>query len=46
VTAAARDAFFGVWWVDPVAAFIMVPIIAKEGIEGLQGTACEDCCAR
>jgi divalent metal cation (Fe/Co/Zn/Cd) transporter len=28
---------FGVWWADPVAALIMVPIIAKEGIEGLQG---------
>jgi hypothetical protein len=24
-------------WADPVAALIMVPIIAKEGIEGLQG---------
>jgi divalent metal cation (Fe/Co/Zn/Cd) transporter len=40
------NAFFGLWWADPVAALIMVPIIAKEGIEGLQGTACEDCCAR
>ena len=28
------NAFFGLWWADPVAAFIMVPIIAKEGIEG------------
>jgi hypothetical protein len=23
----------------------MVPIITKEGIEGLQGKACNDCCA-
>jgi len=23
----------------------MVPIIAKEGIEGLQGKACDECCA-
>jgi len=26
-----------------VAALIMVPIIAKEGIEGLQGKACDEC---
>ncbi|PYU46355.1 MAG: hypothetical protein DMG54_03555 [Acidobacteria bacterium] len=38
------NAFFGLWWADPVAAFIMVPIIAKEGIEGLQGKACDECC--
>ena len=31
------NALFGLWWADPVAALIMVPIIAKEGIEGLQG---------
>ena len=37
------NAFFGLWWADPVAAFIMVPIIAKEGIEGLQGKACDEC---
>jgi divalent metal cation (Fe/Co/Zn/Cd) transporter len=39
------NAFFGLWWADPVAALIMVPIIAKEGIEGLQGKGCNDCCA-
>jgi divalent metal cation (Fe/Co/Zn/Cd) transporter len=27
---------FGIWWADPVAALVMVPIIAKEGYEGLQ----------
>ena len=37
------NAFFGLWWADPVAALIMVPIIAKEGIEGLQGNACDEC---
>jgi divalent metal cation (Fe/Co/Zn/Cd) transporter len=32
------------WWADPVAALAMVPIIAKEGVEGLRGeTACADC---
>jgi len=35
----------GLWWADPVAGLIMVPIIAKEGAEGLQGKACNDCCA-
>ncbi len=34
---------FGLWWADPVAALIMVPIIAKEGYDGLQGKACESC---
>jgi len=37
------NAYFGLWWADPVAALIMVPIIAKEGIEGLQGKACDEC---
>jgi divalent metal cation (Fe/Co/Zn/Cd) transporter len=37
------NAFLGLWWADPVAALIMVPIIAKEGIQGLQGKACQDC---
>jgi divalent metal cation (Fe/Co/Zn/Cd) transporter len=37
------NALFGLWWADPVAALIMVPIIAKEGIEGLQGKACDEC---
>jgi len=36
---------FGLWWADPVAALIMVPIVAKEGIEGLQGKACDECSA-
>jgi len=39
----AINALFGWWWADPVAALIMVPIIAKEGIEALRGKACEDC---
>jgi divalent metal cation (Fe/Co/Zn/Cd) transporter len=34
------NALFGLWWADPVAALIMVPIIAKEGIEGLRGKGC------
>jgi divalent metal cation (Fe/Co/Zn/Cd) transporter len=37
------NTYFGLWWSDPVAALIMVPIIAKEGIDGLQGKACDEC---
>jgi divalent metal cation (Fe/Co/Zn/Cd) transporter len=39
------NSLFGLWWADPIAGLVMVPIIAKEGIEGLQGTACHDSCA-
>lgn len=31
------------WWADPVAALIMVPIIAREGIEALRGKTCCEC---
>jgi divalent metal cation (Fe/Co/Zn/Cd) transporter len=34
---------FGLWWADPTAALIMVPIIAKEGVEGVRGDACAEC---
>ena len=34
------NALFGFWWADPVAALVMVPIIVKEGIEGLRGEHC------
>ena len=37
------NALFGWWWADPVAALIMVPIIVREGFEGLRGEVCEDC---
>ena len=37
------NALWGLWWADPIAALIMVPIIANEGIEALRGkTCCED----
>jgi divalent metal cation (Fe/Co/Zn/Cd) transporter len=39
------NALFGLWWADPAAALIMVPIIAKEGTEGLQVKACVECSA-
>ena len=34
------NALFGLWWADPMAGLIMVPIIAKEGINGLRARAC------
>ena len=34
---------FGWWWADPLAALIMVPIIAREGLQGLRGEVCDDC---
>jgi divalent metal cation (Fe/Co/Zn/Cd) transporter len=39
------NAFWGWWWADPMAALIMAPIILKEGIEGLRGQACNNCCS-
>ncbi len=38
------NAVLGWWWADPVAALIMVPIIANEGAEALRGERCEDGC--
>jgi len=38
------NALFGWWWADPVAALGMVPIIMKEGFEGIRGNVhCDDC---
>jgi divalent metal cation (Fe/Co/Zn/Cd) transporter len=37
------NALLGWWWADPLAALIMVPIIAREGFEGLRGEVCNDC---
>jgi len=36
------NALLGWWWADPVAALVMVPLIAKEGIEALRGDTCCD----
>jgi divalent metal cation (Fe/Co/Zn/Cd) transporter len=36
------NAVLGWWWADPIAGLIMVPIIAKEGIDGLRGDPCCD----
>jgi divalent metal cation (Fe/Co/Zn/Cd) transporter len=40
------NATVGWWWADPLAALAMVPLIMKEGIDGLRGrSACGDCCS-
>lgn len=40
----ALNAAFGWWWADPLAALLMVPIIAKEGVEGIRAEKhCADC---
>ena len=31
------NAAFGLWWADPVAGLVMVPIIGKEGMNGSHG---------
>ncbi len=36
-------AMLGWWWADPVAALIMTPIMAREGVQGLRGQGCDDC---
>ncbi len=36
-------ALLGWWWADPAAALIMVPIIVREGWQGLRGKSCDDC---
>ncbi len=33
----------GWWWADPAAALVMVPIIAREGVQGLRGKGCDEC---
>lgn len=34
------NALAGWWWADPAAALVMVPIIAREGVEALRGETC------
>ena len=34
------NAVFGWWWADPIAALVMVPIIVKEGIDGMKARTC------
>jgi divalent metal cation (Fe/Co/Zn/Cd) transporter len=34
------NATLGLWWADSVAGLVMVPIIAKEGVEGIRAKTC------
>ena len=36
------NVLLGWWWADPVAALVMVPLIAREGLESLRGERCCD----
>ena len=36
------NAALGWWWADPVSALIMAPLIAKEGVEAMNGERCCD----
>ncbi len=36
-------AVLGWWWADPAAALVMVPIIVREGVQGLRGEQCNNC---
>ena len=38
------NAVVGWWWADPVAGLLMIPVIAKEGVDGLRGKSCCDVC--
>lgn len=37
------NAFFHWWWADSIAALLMAPIIAREGVESLRGKSCDSC---
>ena len=34
------NAWLGWWWADPVAALVLVPLIVREGLEGLRADPC------
>jgi len=42
LTGVAANTFGGWWWADPLAALGMVPILVKEGLEGLRDESCCD----
>ena len=33
----AVNAASGWWWADPLAALVLIPLIVREGLEGLRG---------
>ena len=37
------NAFWGVTWADPIAALCLIPLVVREGWQGLKGRPCECC---
>jgi len=37
----SANALLGWWWADGAAALVMVPIVAREGVQALRGEACD-----
>jgi divalent metal cation (Fe/Co/Zn/Cd) transporter len=37
------NALFKVWWADPAAALLLIPIVIREAWEATQGESCADC---
>lgn len=37
------NVLFGWTWADPVSALLIVPLVVKEGLEGIRGTECHEC---
>jgi len=40
LTGLVLNTVLGWWWADPIAALLMVPIIAKEGFDGIRAKSC------
>jgi divalent metal cation (Fe/Co/Zn/Cd) transporter len=38
------NTLFGLWWLDPLAAFVVAGLAVKEGLESWRGEACCDHC--
>jgi divalent metal cation (Fe/Co/Zn/Cd) transporter len=38
------NAFFGLWWLDPIAALVIAGVAVREGIESWQGRGCCAAC--
>ena len=39
------NATFGWWWADPAAGLLMIPIVVREGVNGLRGRSCCEGCS-
>ena len=37
------NAAFGLWWADPLAALMMVPLLAREAKDSWDGKCCDEC---